>query len=233
MTSVHSALESLQLQKQRHLGEISVIRHKQHCEEMKKTMLPTSRSPSQPEMGPVNLNMPNGKQGTIDEVDGQLSVYRTMEECDSLLTFLRNRAAGHNGENTTYSEIANQKPSPIGTKNPKDDKTIIEELRMHNEALRAHILDLLRENEGYYKELQILRKENVEFHISQSGKNKQQSPGVHSSSMLADSTDSDKSEKYYPNPNRLDINDIPSMELPPLEMPTFDFDSLGKLSDSQ
>ena len=224
MTSVSGALESLELQRQRHQSEISVIRHKQRCEEMKKTLStsPPSKSP-EPEVG--NIKTANGKPDVADEVDGQLSVYRTMEECDSLLSFLKNRAAGRYMENTINLETF-QKTTVGGIKNPKDDKTIIEELRMHNEALRTHILELLRENEGYYKELQTLRKENVELH-------KSRNDGGKRDSFLTESTDSEKSEKYYPNPHRIDINDLPSLELPPLEMPTFDFDSLNKLSDSQ
>ena len=228
MTTVPGALESLEQQKQRHLSEIPVIRHKQRCAEMKKAMSPSSppsKSPSQPEM--TNVNAANGRQGTKDEIDGQLSVFRTMEDCDSLLAFLRNRTAGQNVENVLQNEKTQTRTGTAGIKKPKDDKTIIEELRMHNEALRLHILELLRENEGYYKELKTLRKENVELFTSRNNKGKQDG------SILEESTDSEKSEKYYPNPNRIDINDIPSMELPPLEMPTFDFDSLNKLRDSQ
>ena len=228
MTSVSGALESLELQKQRHKSEISVIRHKQRCEEMTKTLStsPPSKSPSQPEVANIKTGIANGKPDGANEVDGQLLVYQTMEECDSLLSFLKNRAAGRHMENTIYPETFQNKTMIGGIKNPKDDKTIIEELRMHNEALRTHILELLRENEGYYKELQTLRKENVQLHISRND-------GGEHDSVLTESTDSEKSEKYYPNPHRIDINDLPSLELPPLEMPTFDFDSLNKLNDSQ
>ena len=230
MTTVPGALESLELQKQRHLSEIPVIKHKRRCAEMKKAMQPTSpptRSPSQPEMKNINTGAANGKQGKKDDVDRQLSVYRTMEKCDSLIAFLKNRAAGQNVENNSYNEKGHARADITGIKTPKDDKTIIEVLRIHNDALRLHILELLRENEGYCKELQTLRKENVELFTSRNSRGRQDG------SILEESTDSEKSEKYYPNPNRIDINDIPSMELPPLEMPTFDFDSLNKLSDSQ
>ena len=161
MTSVTGALESLELQKQRHQSEISVIRHKQRCEEMKKTSTsPPFRSPSRPEET-NHAGFTSKKMGTVDELDGHSSVYRTMEECDSLLAFLRNRSSGRNiDQNAMYVEKPHGKIG--GIKNPKDDKTIIEELRVHNEALRSHILELLRENEGYYKELQSLRKENVD-----------------------------------------------------------------------
>ena len=184
-----------------------------------------SKSP-EPEVGNIKTGTANEKPYVADEVDGQLSVFRTMEECDSLLSFLKNRAAGRYMENTIYPETFQNKTMIGGIKNRKDDKTIIEELRMHNDALRTHILELLRENEGYYKELQTLRKENVELHKSRNNGGKRDS-------FLTESTDSEKSEKYYPNPHRIDINDLPSLELPPLEMPTFDFNSLNKLSDSQ
>ncbi len=219
MTSVASAVESLQLQKQRHMSEILITKHKQRCAEMKRANDTALRTSPQGEAA----KEPGEALDTGD-------VYRTMEECDSLLAFLRDRASGRFNEED--KDI--QPTKRPGVKAPKDDKTIIEELRVHNDALRGHILELLRENEGYYTELLALRKENAELHAQLHG---DQAGDLHQetnepSALLVESTDSEKSEKYFPNPDRIDINILPTMELPPLEMPKFDFDSLGKLSSS-
>ncbi len=221
-TTVHAAVESLKLQKERHLREIPIIKHKKRWQEMQSAA--PALSPSSAAQADITTDTLDGTTGAASEMNEELSVYRTMQECDSLLKFLKNRQTGQNAETHPPSALR------TGVKTPKDDKTIIEELRMHNEALRGHILELLRENEGYWKELQLLRQENVKLHLKSESVDLDGT--VDESSTLAESTESEKSEKYYPNPHRMDINDLPGMELPPLEMPTFDFDSLNKLNST-
>ena len=158
-----------------------------------------------------------------------------MEECDSLLAFLRRRAQemGRSIEEPGTLSITQLPETSViesGVKTPKDDKTIIEELRVYNDALRYHILDLLKQTEEQAGVVNQLREENTQLKL------KLNSTDSKSGTALAESSDSEKSEKYYPNPANINIDDLPSLELPPLEVPTFDFNVIGKLqnlNDSQ
>ena len=239
-TVVIQALESLSLQRERHLKEEAVIRHKQRCHQMVnkysqyRQERPRSKTPLQEESEGATLT--NGEisinqlASTITTVDENLLVYRTMEECDSLLQFLKNRTATAGKPEppkaSKYTSSQNKKQLfQSGTKIPIDDQLIIEELRMHNDALREHILELLTECD--LKDLQAnqYKKENEKL-VERLRK------------LESQMSESNESEKCYPLPSRMSVDDLPSMELPPLEMPTFDFDKFklqddGEEGDSQ
>ncbi len=231
LSHASSAKESVRLQRQRHLAQVDIVKQKQEYAALFKTTI-MPRSP-----GEAGHHMTNQNAGTIEDVDGDTAVFKTMEECDSLLAFLRNRAAMQ-GRNVNQ---------PAGTKAPKHEATIIEELRMHNDALRAHILDLLQENEELRMHLNSVQRDETKKSHSKSPpedlqypKRNPESPEgnlpvnlalleeeIQNSVLMAESSESEKSEKYYPHPDRMDINNLPSLQLPPLEMPKFDFDSLN------
>ncbi len=248
LSHASSAVESVRLQRKRHLAQVAIIKQKQEYAALFKTII-MPRSP-----GEVGHQLTNQKAGTIEDVDGDTAVFRTMEECDSLLTFLRNRAAmqGRSVDQPAAVFRRGERICETGTKAPKHDATIIEELRMHNDALRTHILDLLRENDDLRMQLDSVQNVKTEqIHSKGTQENLQNVKGnpespegnlpvnlalleeeIQNSVLMAESSESEKSEKYYPHPDRMDINNLPSLQLPPLEMPKFDFDSLNIGSSS-
>ncbi len=228
LTDVQRALESLNLQRQYHIKEEAVVRDRQRRENMlmkasTKHAQPASKLPSQEEVDGSITNggdASNAMTATVTAVDENLLIYRTMEECDSLLLFLKKRAitAGKNmdeldavcGGSGEYSKKLFTSAAMV----PTDDKLLIEELTMHNEALRFHILDLLKECEESKRDNQDLRDK------------------IHRLEAVV-MCDSGEEEKVYPLLSKLSLDDLPSIELPPLEMPKFDFDSFKIRSDEQ
>lgn len=134
-------------------------------------------------------------------------LYTTMEQCDTLLCYLEGRteARFHKHHKPFYQS---------GVKIQKDDKQIIEELRVHNESLQNHILSLLQEREQFKAEVDRLRSKNEKL---------SQDLARHNDRWVTNSSD-----PLYLNDPGLQLD---SLDLPPLEMPKFDFDLLSGTHD--
>lgn len=194
LTDVPRALESMQLQHKRHLEDIRHIRQRAlvgGSMDMEGTV--TSVSLAVPEEIP----------------DHHTLVYNTMEECDSLLQFLneRHKVAGKIPPHQLYSSAI---------KVPKDELQMVEELRLHNEALRAHILDLLKECEEHRANRLHLENENKMLKYKLEKLQRRDS---------STSQESSEQEEHVAPPSDINPDAIP--DLPPLEMPQFDFDSFS------
>ena len=133
--------------------------------------------------------------------------YQTMNECDSLLKILRSR--------DYFKEHDGVKGMVVSAiKVAKDDKQVIEELRVRNEILAKHVELLLREIDelSSTNREQKSRIETLEQHKRQLVKRLEK--------MAQSCTDSDiESFPVHINPDSLS-----SFKLPPLEVPQFDFD---------
>lgn len=230
MANSTASSESLKLQINRHQADIKIIRQKQKVRILlknKKNNDSFTSTQTIQELKEKQTILGTDVNGIKDEVDGNLLVHRTMEECDSLLAFLRKRSEAGGKSLDPLASIVQK-----ALKSPKDDKTIIEELRVHNDALRFHVLSLLEENEEYEQQIRVLELENDNLRGTSSNlwtspeDTSRLSPKMASSGLI-ESSESDKSEKYYPNPNRIDVNDLP--KLPPLEKPQFDMESFDKM----
>ena len=226
-------MQSLTLQRESHIRQEAIIRDKQWQAQIAvKSGDQTSR---------LHTNSDNTDVVGLDETAGgeihtaSDEVYQTIEETDSLLQFLMNRAEAA-GRIVTPPEaamlMARGKPMyENGVKTPKNDRMIIEELRVHIDALRAHIQDLLHESEDqqrdmdhYKRELDHYRKENQELkdrmrHIEKRG------------ALLDDSVDLERETVYAFQPPAT-LDDLNAIRLPPLEMPKFDFDLNGSNTGS-
>ena len=195
-TSDEVAAESIHLQKASHVKQQDIIKDKKMRAEITQKMKKKQREAA------LNKSLSVDSQATLDDCEEQereLVVYRTMEETDSLLTFLKKRADGSTDGHPKNPLLKS------ASKIPKDEKQIVEELRIHNEALRNHVLQLLRELDERQRENANLR-ERLRIHEEKK--------------YMANSYDS---ETYFSVPISSGI-DLP--DLPPLEMPTFDFNSL-------
>ncbi|XP_071448138.1 nuclear receptor-binding factor 2 [Hetaerina americana] len=161
LTNVAKALESLTLQRDYHIQQESVIKMKSNCYEKhlksaacdhKKIINP--EIPVQPERESHHL---------------QAEIYKTMEEADSLLQILLKKGTlskevlGNKENNLPENTVTEQeavarlepsewKPCMSGSRLPKDDQTVIEELRVVNEQLRSQVVQLLEDLDLCHKE---------------------------------------------------------------------------------
>ena len=225
MTSSPQILQSLRLQQQRHLKQTEIIKEKQ-----RRSLL--AREQRQEIKCPIAI--PNSP-GECPDTQEEMSVFRTMEECDSLLQILNKRAVTigqrEHGQPSSLQQIQqdNQDTSASqinGIKIAIDDKLMIEELVTHNNALRQHILQLLNELENKEQQLQLMRQKYDNLHDTV--ERCSQSNDRMDTSMV-DST----GRSVYNFPMAINLDKLPALELPPLEMPKFDLDSLCDKSDKQ
>ena len=222
-TNVQEALQSLSLQKQYHIQQKDVVRMKQR----RAKVLGQRTGPVSPPTYTINddhVQWPHDGSNEVppeDAMDGDTAeehngVYRTMKECDSLLQFLNHR------QSLDYRSLVPPTSSSAyasnnGSRSPKDDKVIIEELKTHNDALRGHVMDMLRDLETQAKDLEHYKAENGRLHARLRDMEKM------NRSQMTESVDSEL--EYQPMHLRMNLDDLTSLELPPLEMPKFDLDS--------
>jgi hypothetical protein len=214
-TSKQNALESIKLQRESHLKEQNVIRMKKQ----KAALVEKARLKEQQKLAKGRTP----SQESVDDTDGKVyeeeqymtMLYTTMAETDSLLQFMGNQT--HRTPSAYQKLIKNLSSSEelarSGSKVPKDDKQIIEELRIHNVDLRKHLERTLQELDCSQKECQKLHdrlKRSEDKPLSDSSEGSDTFCAVRSSDML---------------------EDLPSLELPPLEMPKFDFQAFKDFED--
>ncbi|XP_029657602.2 nuclear receptor-binding factor 2 [Octopus sinensis] len=165
MSEVNSeqAKDSLQLQHCHHNRQQEIIRRKEknaQQEDLKKS------DPSHSATSGLPQSTPNSPKADFEP--RIVTIYRTIEENDSLIQYLVSRNQSHAAKNLdTLSDCINSRihapAQPVMTKMPKDDKQVIEELQIQNEDLRKHILLLLKEVENYQslqKSLESYQEEN-------------------------------------------------------------------------
>ncbi|ELU07009.1 hypothetical protein CAPTEDRAFT_224970 [Capitella teleta] len=243
-TSIPQMRESLSLQRKQHLQQKKVIRYKQQVAALHDAALDDDETPADGAQQQT-LNLLESDEGDIRRCDDSMmtSVHRTIEECDSLLQFLNDRATAagrtYHQPDTLKILLTHNNYDVHGTKIPKDDQLIIEELRLHNVALRSHITDLLTESDenriqmkNYEQELNQYRQENYELKEKVL---KYQRAAQRNRHRITDEYEMEKSVEgqNYPFPSCMNLDDLPGLKLPPLEMPEFDFDSLKIASSDQ
>lgn len=129
---------------------------------------------------------------------------RTLEETDALLDQLRDQdsipySAPPSSQSVPASHVANQVAE--GTKFPKDDKTIIEELEVANSHLRRMV-------DSLFVELDYCQRENKEL----------KERIKHMEMELRNANSNPRRNRQYNDQEQEQL-------LPPLEMPTFNFDT--------
>lgn len=157
----------------------------------------------------------------------QLAIYKTMEDTDSILEVLCNKASSKPIKSTDDGGCTAPK---------KDDSTVIEELRTLNHQLHILIFQLVSQLDEVNHESETLR-ERVK-HLERGGRNVQtilpigrpidvyetmQTPQP--LNILTDSAD----ETLQSGPSSgggISPRTAESRELPPLELPNFDFTTL-------
>lgn len=133
-----------------------------------------------------------------------------MGRCDTLIQYLAGRNSGANSPSPTMEAIYDKGLTNPPHKIPKVDKEVIEELKMHNESLQDYVLQLLQEVDFQKSENDRLRKENADI--------KKQIENLRNLSL----DDSCEEREGYPILD-IDVDNLATMQLPPLEMPKFDY----------
>ena len=193
-TQCQPALESLQLQHQHHLRQQDLLQEKQICAE--KTLLWQNRSRNTVSQASQTQAVPQPRDEDEDDVDAAADdvflrndgddLKKTLTETDSLLNFLALRK-----QSLSLAYQRDTQPKPEFVKVPKDDKTVIEELRIHNDELRRCIRQLLEEVEE-------LRRESRDLGSQADGGRAEMDPGAGGGQFLS--------------------LDLPPLEMPPLNL---------------
>ena len=156
-----------------------------------------------------------------------------MQEADSLFELLVHRGGvgydetdgpnkGNDGEGTAPT------PSPVGSKHPKEERVVIEELHTLNHQLRSLVNALmiqLDESERENKALR-LRITELENELVRSVQGNNSNAGPSGLQVILDSTGGNFSPFVLSPVSQLSPDSADARELPPLaplEMPKFDF----------
>ena len=197
----NQAKDSLQLQHKHHFRQQDIIRLKMkqvQVDDLKKSETSHTAGAG---AAPISSESPKMDSENINPA----SYYRIMEETDTLVQFLIKRNRSQSGQLKAPLCPVGPVEGATGSnmsKLPKDDKQMIEELQMHNEDLRKHVCNLLKEVESYQEENEALRLkvEKLEKELSRA-----------------------HCEKQTPNEFERFVDEA----LPPLETPDFNFEGLN------
>lgn len=152
LTHCAEALISLQLQYNHHMQEQTTVNLRKLNAEMESRKLwqgPRAESRNLDEQDP---SQPNSLDPRTEEL--QNAIYKAIEDQDSLLQFLyRSPEVSKNYEQVKSREEIIRSAS----KTPKDDKTVIEELKVNNNELKKLIDNLMKELESCHAENIILK----------------------------------------------------------------------------
>lgn len=225
ISSSPRALESLSLQREFHLRQ-------RHIVELKRTQLCLLKQAIETKrkiMAHMRAKMLDGGRKGQEPKSIQTAIYRTMQEADSLLELLNaasDTVDGLSQENSDQDSVAT--PNSLGSKHPKEDRVVIEELHTLNHQLRDLISALLTqldesESENKALRLRIAELEN-DLRRSHQGHGSNGEPG--GLQVITDSTGGNFSPFVLSPVSQLSPDVVEAQELPPLaplEMPKFDY----------
>ena len=226
-TSTSRALESLQLQREYHLRQLQIV-------ELKKTQLFIFKKALENKrkiMAHMKEKILVCDQKGQEPKTLQTAIYRTMQEADSLFELLVHRGGVGNDEQMSHdkdSEDIAPTPQLVGSKHPKEDRVVIEELHTLNHQLRSLVNALmiqLDESERENKALR-LRISELENKLIRSEESNTLNGGPIGLQVITDSTGDNFSPFVLSpisqlSPDAADTRELPA--LAPLEMPKFDF----------
>lgn len=194
------------------------------------------------------------KQGN-ESTSLQTAIYKTMEEADSLLEILIRRGTSDSDSiksdvssgdtddrvvtfDTVDGESTASNTAISGSKRPKDDHTVIEELRTLNQQLHSLVYQLVTQLDASSREADALRArvKYLESERSKSDNTQNEIEPLRNNNLriVTDSSGATSPFVFSPcselSPDVADARILPT--LAPLELPAFDFSSLTKFSKS-
>lgn len=224
MRSTHNqeALQSLTLQREFHLKQEAFIRQKQQIALSSKKKAKKQRPLSGQDQLDNETRDPKVKLGVdmnthtleCSQNQAETPIMRELGECEALV-----QSMSLSVENPGLKEdktIKENQPKTTEADTPSQVKNVaaLDELKGHLFTAKCHAINMLKDNELLQRQVQYYKCENEQL------KEKLNRP---ERTYMEDSTDS---EKYYPVPVGMNLHDLPSLELPPLEMPKFDFSAI-------
>lgn len=249
--TVPRAVESIKLQREFHVKQQDVIRiKKEQFENYRKAVENQRRRMA----NAFNNQEYEDKEGN-ESTSLQTAIYRTMEEADSLLEILIKRGTSDSDSiksdlssadtddrvvtfDTVDGESSSSNQQITGSKRPKDDHTVIEELRTLNQQLHTLVYQLVTQLDASSREADALRArvKYLENERLKSGNNQNDIIEPLRNNNLRIVTDSSGATSPYVFSPCSELSpDVEPRTLPnlaPLELPEFDFSNLTKFSKS-
>lgn len=164
-------MESLKLQRDFHLRQKDVILIKKEQFENYRKAVENQRQ-RQEKLNFLCNNEYEDDQDT-ESVSLQAAIYRTMEETDSLLGLLVKKSSATNSDSESLKSFSttdtddrglsidiidcSNSAALLGSKHPKDDTTVIEELRILNGQLHTLVYQLVTQLDARGKEVDRLQ----------------------------------------------------------------------------
>lgn len=174
-------MESLKLQRDFHLRQKDVILIKKEQFENYRKAVENQRQRQEK----LNFLCSNGYEDDQDNesISLQAAIYRTMEETDSLLGLLVKKGSAANSDSESLKSFSTTDTDDrgldiidcpntvalLGSKHPKDDTTVIEELRILNGQLHTLVYQLVTQLDARTKEVDKLQ-ETISRLESEKGK---------------------------------------------------------------
>ena len=155
MTSNEKARQAIVAQIERNENHIQLVKKKKDLliQKLENRIRQFNLIEAQQQNRAAALSMKGNESSSQDE-DVGLRIVRVMDEQDSLLQVLIGRKDVSESQSSSTTTLSGSTASyKLACKVPKNDKTIIEELRTSNEQLRILVEQLV-------SELECLRKEN-------------------------------------------------------------------------
>ncbi|XP_060525786.1 nuclear receptor-binding factor 2-like [Cylas formicarius] len=212
------ALESIRLQKEFNERQIKTM-------QLKKSYLKRSENEKKQTVSKNNLM-------NVDE-NLETKIFRTIETHDSLICYLGQKGIITSGANNicgnkTEKEEKESSPPIFGNKHPKDDSTVIEELKLLSGQLRESVQGLLVQLDDRNKEIEKLKKKIRTLEVEKCKDNSRNSLDL---KIVTDSSGGTSPLIFSPcserSPDITDLRSLPPLE--PLEMPNFNFTNLKQL----
>lgn len=241
-TSVPKAIESIRLQREFHLKHIELIRLKKQQYEKYKLALEQQRQKK------LDFMEQQSSKGRIESAcDLQIAIYKTLEDSDCLLEQLNKRNTSANGdkdgignmdESKTVS-IENVDEIKLDNRKAKDENAMFDELHTLNHQLHILVYNLIsrmdetnQEADGLRERIKLLEKErngSISKPVQPTTNENagtlqvQENSGNGLSSGQNSSSDRELNRRCSITGEERKIILPESSDLPPLELPEFDF----------
>lgn len=216
-----NALESIQLQKEFNERQIRML-------QLKKSYL--ERTEKEKKLNGI-VSSKHSQKDVVENLEAK--IFRTIETHDSLICYLGQRGIIQIHDRqcpSTIDETEEKEGSPpiVGSKHPKDDSTVIEELKLLSGQLRESVQGLLIQLDDRNKEIEQLRAHIKELELEKSSK---ESDNKNLLKVAEDPSEATSPYIFSPitelSPEITDLS-LPSLE--PLQLPEFDISKLKQFN---
>ncbi|GLG95586.1 hypothetical protein R5R35_002113 [Gryllus longicercus] len=241
LTKASRALESLRLQQDFHLRQQEIVKLKKSQYEMYKKTLENQHHRLTRILKIDHIFDGSKEPESYNSL--QYLIYRNIEVADSLLDMLIHHGGESESIETKKEEDELEETSKpdtcnvVGSKQPKDEHVVIEELRTLNQQLRSFVMQLIEQLEVKENENARLKERVRTLEAEKEAKLPTEPPRKNSLHVITDSSGGNSPFVFSPcgelSPDVMDTN--VARELPilaPLEMPNFDFSIFMKPTTS-